>query len=268
MTQGRYNVDNYLSYKSELSLGNIYGRKVVHKFGAAPVGVQTTATDIWDRANATPTQQIWVAPTAARIHAIASTSGEDAAGGTGAASVIVYGLVDWDTPEVSETITLTGTDAVNTTNSYVIIHRMKCVGQATTTGVGVNIGVITATAATDATVTATILAGNGQTEMAIYGVPSTQYALLHRWSAQIDQAAAQARTIDFELRVNENPDVQLLGFLRKDDISVQSNGANTHERVYGFPSKFSGPCIIKVQGIGSAADLDAEAEFDIELVEK
>ena len=256
-----------LSYHSEVALGNVTGRSTVNKFGAAPDGVQTTATDIWDRANSTPTQQVWTAPTQARIHAVVSTSAEDAAGGTGAASVIVYGLTSWSTNEVSETITLTGVTPVNTTNSYVIIHRMKCVGQASTTGVGVNIGTITATAASDNTVTAAILAGNGQTEMAIYGVPSTKKALLLRWSGGINKTAASAATCDFEIRVNENPNVQLLGFLRKDDISVQSTGANVHERYYPVPPVYTGPCIIKITGIASAADIDAHAEFDIELVD-
>jgi len=255
-----------LHYFSELAMGNIAGRTKVNKFGAAPLGVQTTDTDIWDRADATPTQSIWIAPTQARVHAVVSSSSDDIDGGLGAYSVIVYGLTDWGTAEVNETVTMSGATPINTINSYVIIHRMKCVGGANTTNIGVNAGTITATAAVDGTVTAVILPGNGQTEMAIYGVPSVQTALLYRWSAQIDQASAQARTVDFQVRVNENPDVQLSGFLRKDDISVQSNGTSSRERNFTIPPKFPGPCIIKISATGSANDLDAEAEFDLELV--
>jgi len=253
-------------YYSELALGNIPGRSIVNKFGAAPNGVQDSATDIWDRADATPTQQIWVAPTQARVHAVASTSAADTSGSTGATSVIVYGLPDWDTPEVNETVNLSGTTPVNTANSYVIIHRMKCVAQATTTTPGVSAGNITATAATDNTVTAAILAGNGQTEMAIYGVPSTHTALMHRWAAQLDRSVAVTTTVNLRLRVNENPDVQLLGFLRKDDISLQVSGSSFVQNIYQIPKKFAGPCIIKIQGVASTTDIDVESEFDLELV--
>lgn len=261
------NPEFWKDYGSEVALGNIAGRSSVNKFGAAPSGLQTTLTDIWDLADATPTSQVWVAPTDARVHAVKSTSGEDDAGGTGAASLIVYGLTDWDTDEVNETVTLDGTANVNTANAYVIIHRMKCVGQASTTGPGVNIGTITATAASDATVTAAILPANGQTEMAIYGVPSTKTALVHEWRAHIDKSQGAAASADFLLKANQQPDVQLLGFLRKDDISVQSTGASHGRNVHKFPIKLVGPCIIKVQGIATTADTDGEAGFILELVD-
>lgn len=245
-------------YYSEIAAGNIAGRATVNKFGAAPSGAQTTATDIWGRADATPTQQIWLAPTAARLHAIASSGTAD----TGY-TVRVYGLTSWDTAETNEDVTLAGTSPVNTAGSYVIIHRMKCIYTAAKTS---NAGTITATAATDNSVTAVINPGDGQTEMAIYGVPSTQKALLHRWACSIDKTSAAAVTCDFRLLVNENPNVQTVGFLRKDDMSCQSTGTNQAERNYKLPPVFSGPCIIKVQGIASAADTDAESGFDLELV--
>jgi len=253
-------------FMGEVALGTMPGHKAVNKFGIAPSGIQTTVTDVWDRANATPTQQIWLAPTAARVHAIDSTSAEDAPGQDGATSLVVYGLPDWDTAETNETIALNGTGSVNTAGSYVIIHRMKCIAQASTVNPGANVGTITATAAVDATVTATILPSNGQTEMAIYGVPSTQKALLYSWYGQIDKTSGQTAASDFILRVNENPNVQTVAFLRKADISVQSTGANSVTRYHDVPQLFPGPCIMKVQGMASGSDIDGEAGFDLVLV--
>jgi hypothetical protein len=250
--------DELTDYFGEVAYGNITGRTVVNKFGIAPSGIQTSITDVWSRADAAATQPVWLAPTAARVHAIVSSSAAD----TGF-NVRVYGLTSWDTAETSELVALNGTTPVNTVNSYVIIHRMKCIYTAAKT---TNAGVISATAADDATITAVIAVGDGQTEMAIYGVPSIQKALLWRWGCSIDGASAAAATVDFQLRVNENPNVQTTGFLRKEDMGLQSTGANSFDRYWKIPPVFAGPCIIKVSGIGSANDIDAKSGFDLELV--
>jgi len=248
-----------LNYFSELVLGNIEGRTYVNKFGTAPDGVQLTATDIWSRADATPTQQIWLAPTAARIHALVSSSAAD----TGF-NITVYGLTSWSTAETSEVVALTGQTPVNTTNSYVIIHRMEMTPTAAKV---INAGTITATAAVDSTITAVILPGDGQTEMAIYGVPSTQKALMHRWTANIDKTVgATLISADFKILMNPNPNVQTTGFLRKDDISVTSSGTTAYERIYKAPKVFDGPCIIKIQATSTTADTEGESGFDLELV--
>ena len=148
-------------YFSALALGKIPGRAGVDKFGESPGGLQTTATDVWDRADATPTQQIWLAPTAARIHTIASSSANDTTGGTGVNSVKIWYLPDWDTAEASETVTGNLNGGIAMENAAVMIHRKKTIPQATTTSVGGNAGTITATAASDGTVTSAILPNSG-----------------------------------------------------------------------------------------------------------
>lgn len=252
------------TYYQKVAEGAITGEWGVNKFGAAPNGIQSTATDIWDRADATPTQSIWLAPTAARVHAIVSTSTDDDGNpvGLGARTLRVYGLTSWSaSAETSEDITLNGTGSVNTSNSYVIIHRMKVL---TSGASGPNVGTITATAAApDSTVTAAILPGNGQTEMAIYGIPSTKTAYLLRWGAQIDKTTAGAVSADFRLMVNETPTTNTTVFLRKGDISLQSTGTSLFDRTYAMPYEIPGPAIIKIQAIGSANDIDGEAGFDL-----
>jgi hypothetical protein len=73
----------------EVAKGNIPGHTSVNKYGHAKDGLQTTATDIWDRADAAATQQIWVAPTQARLHTISCVNSLDTSGGTGANTVRV-----------------------------------------------------------------------------------------------------------------------------------------------------------------------------------
>ena len=249
----------------DVARGAVSGVKSVNKFGKAPSGIQTTATDVWSRADATPTQQIWLAPKTAIPHIIASSSAADTAGSTGAGTVIYWGLRDWNTAETSGTMALGGT-----TPAYAIIHRIKALGQATTTSIGVNAGTITATTTGQAggeTVTAVILPNEGQTEMAIYGVPSTQDFYMTRWAcAMAKEVTTQA--VQFALRVNENPDVQTLGYTLKNDMYVVSSGASSANFDFVNPPKYSGPCIIKVQGVASTADVDAKAAFDGYLVTK
>jgi len=253
-------------YGLQVARGLVTGVTSLNKFGKAPSGVQTTLTDIWSRANAAATQQIWLAPTAARVHAIVSDSTDDDGdpAGVGARTVRVYGLKTWDLAETSEDITLNGTSAVNTAQSYVIIHRMKVLTCGAT---NINVGTITATAADDSTVTALILPGEGQTEMAIWGCPSIQDFYMTRLSCSMGKEVA-AQSIQFTVRVNENPNVQTTKFLLKNDVNVVSTGTSGAERHFQNPIKYAGPCIIKVQGLASAADLDAKAAFDGYIVTK
>lgn len=252
----------------EVAKGNVAGHTAVNKFGHAVDGVQTTITDIWDRADATPTQQIWLAPTAARIHAITSTSTNDDGdpAGTGARTLRIYGLQTWSSAETSEDITMDGTSNVNTVNSYVIIHRMKVL---TSGASGPNVGIITATAATDSTVTAAILASAGQTQMAIYGVPSTQTFYVMNYRASIIDSGGTpgtARDVGISLVVNEFPNTQPTVFITKDNDGIANTSSASAIHEYAPPSAFAGPCIIKVQGIGSAADTNVTAGFDGILV--
>lgn len=215
-------VDSFL----DIALDRFTGFKALNKFGRAPDGVQTTATDIWDRADATPTQQIWLAPTAARIHSIVSTSTDDDGSpvGVGARTVRVWGLTSWSTAETSEDIVMNGQTPVNTVNSYVIIHRMRVL---TSGGTSRNVGTITATAATDGTITAVIRPGIGSTEMAIYGIPSTQTLVLTQLSASIQKSSGAASHALVRLFTNPEPDVQTTQFTEVDLRALQSTGTSS-----------------------------------------
>ena len=249
------------SFDLEVSRGNVTGVKTVNKFGRCVDNVDSADTDIWDGASGGTI--IWVAPTEARIHSIVSGSAnDDDNAGTGAYSVTVYGLTDWDTAEVSETVLLAGVTPVNTVNSYVIIHRMVCNFGATSTTS--NAGIITATAATDATVTAQIAAGEGQTQMAIYGIPSTQSFYMNDAYGGVNRAVSAG--CNMTILFNPSPDVSLTTFLVKSTFPAQSAGETLSERIFKPPAKFAGPGILKMQGNGTTVNLDVSAGFGGYLV--
>lgn len=164
----------------EVSKGNVSKHLRLNKSGFnADIDV-ASGEDIWDGGGN------WVAPTTDRIHAIVSSSVNDTSAGTGARTLSIRGISSGNI--TIETITLNGTTPVNTVNSYSIIDYMYIL----TAGPGeTNSGIITATAAVDATVTAQInVNGTNQTQMAITQVPNGYKYYISDWDCEMYQATA------------------------------------------------------------------------------
>ncbi len=251
----------------EISKGAVPGHYPVDKFGQttnADAGVQT---DLWDRADATYNQPVWLAPTAARLHDIVSSDANDDGSpvGTGARTIRIWGLKTWDLAETSEDITMDGTTPVTTANSYVIIHRMRVLTSGTA---GPNVGDIKATAATDVTVTAMIKAGLGTTHMAIYGVPSTQKMYLTHFFANIDSPGGNSiKQADVTLRVSLHPDVDETQYVVEDEVGLVSFGTSLADRIYGPYPEVVGPAIVKIEVVTDVNDMDVFGGFDGILVD-
>lgn len=244
----------------EIARGNISGMSFVNKFGRnADVDV-ASEEDVWDGGGT------WVAPTTARIHDIVSTSTDDdgSPAGVGARTLRVFGLTGWGAAEVSEDITLDGTTNVPTVNSYVIIHRMEVLTKGAT---DVNVGVITATAQTDGTVTAQINTSEGQTQMAIYGLPSTQKAYMTDFYASFNKSGGAAGALDVTLLINLEPDAELTNFVVKNTQSVMTTGTSHLRHSFRPYFEIPGPAIIKIKGAVSANDIDVSAGFDLIIVD-
>jgi hypothetical protein len=148
----------------------------------------------------------------------------------------------------------------------VIIYRIEVVECG---GTSVNAGVITATAQTDGTVTAQINIGSGQTEMAIFGIPSIQTGYMRRWcvNAHNTSSPVTATQVDFNLWVNPFPDTDSSCYLKKGNMGTVSTGGVSITRDYAPYFKITGPAIIKIQGESSGNDIEASAEFDMIMVD-
>lgn len=248
-----------------IARGLFAGLHGVNKFGRATECDNGVATDIWDRANPADAQPIWLAPTKARIHAIVSSSTSDDGSpvGVGARTIRLWGLQTWSSVESFEDITLDGTTAVNTTNSYVIVHRMRVL---TSGASGPNVGTITATAATDATVTAQIQPGKGQTLMAIYGVPSAQVAYMTGFYVSINRSSPTGVNVQLELLWCFDVANQPTVFQIKDAIGTL-RAAPPFLHPYNPYKGFIGPGIIKLRGTTDANDAMVDGGFDVILVD-
>ena len=258
----------------ELSSGSIPSVTHNNKFGENTDIDASVRADIWDggkTVGALPagSSLIWVAPTADAVHNITSTSTSDDGDpvGVGARTVEIFGLTDWDTNEISETLTLNGTGNVATSNSYVIIHRMTVLTKG---GTSINVGTITATATAPSatTVTARIEVGQGQTHMAILGVPSTQVAYMTQYYAGFEKAGGQTAVADVFLKVNLTPDAELINFVQMHSDGLLSVGNSRFAHPFNPWKVFAGPTIIKIQALSGTANVDMAAGFDVILVNK
>ena len=153
----------------EIVRGRVPGVSFVTKFGSNLDVDEGTAEDIWSKGG------MWVAPTDARVHNIVSADIADTLAGTGARTVQLEGLgSDWKFQ--IGTVTLDGTTPVATSESWRRIHRMEVLTAGTDE---TNQGIIKATAvAPDSTITATIPAEAGETQMAIFTTPAGTVSLL------------------------------------------------------------------------------------------
>lgn len=221
------------------------------------------AADVWDGghtiASGGSVSLIWVSPTAARQHAIASSSGSDTSAGVGARTVRIRGLIDWDTPEITEDIVMNGTTSVTTTQSYVIINSMDVLTKGATSS---NVGIITAFAITDATVTSQIRAGEGHTHQSIYGISSLDLMYIGRLYANANKAGGATGFADVSLLVNPEPDAELTNFRSRHTFGLMTDGTSALTINYWVPKIIKGPAITKVQVASGTNNMDISAGFD------
>lgn len=250
----------------EEAMGAIPGQSVDNQHGRATNVDSGIATDVWDRANPTDNQVVYIAPTAARIHQIVSDSASDDGSplGVGARTISVSGLTSWDAREVSEVITLNGLTDVPTINAYVIINHMEVMTKGATS---INVGVITATADVDGTVSAQINAGAGEAQMAILGIPSIQDVFVTGYyGVAVD--APTALSVVVQLMGNPNPDEELLNFIIHHTIGLESTGSSDVLHPFNPYRKFEGPELLKIRATSNTNNTDMSAGFDVILVDK
>lgn len=196
---------------------------------------------------------------AATVLKISSSSTADTSAGTGARTVTIFGL-DANYNEISETITLNGQTAVNSTNSYLRIFRMV----VNTAGSGdQNAGVIyagtgTVTTGVPANIYATIAIGDNQTLMALWTVPAGHTAYL----LQTDITLATTQNNKYcTVSIVSRPFGEVF---QVRDRFVKSE--STTNQSYSIPVKFAEKTDIEVRAIGDSAGADIAISAGLDFI--
>jgi len=154
----------------DVARGAISNSQIVHKFGANfDIDQATDPESVWTGGGLYP----WASLSSAQTIYCISTSGSDTA-------VLSIEGLDANYNELVESVTLTGTSAVTTTNAFLRVFRM-------TYEDGANAGDITArTVSESGAIVAQINTGYAQTLMAVYTIPAGFTGYLVALDATID----------------------------------------------------------------------------------
>lgn len=236
----------------QVARSQIAGHETIFKFGFNP-DVDDALETIWAEGG------LYSYLSAATILKVSSSSTDDTAAGTGARTVEIFGL-DGNYNEISETVTLNGQTAVNTTNSYLRINRgiVRSAGSG-----GQNAGVIyagtgTVTAGVPANKYLSIAIGDNQTLMALWTVPAGYTAFL----PQTDVTLATTQSSKYcTAKLVARPYGEVF---QVKDVFVKSQGSTT--QVYSIPIRFDEKTDIEWRAIGDSAGSDIAISAGMEIL--
>ena len=238
-------------FNLQVAREQIFNHKTIIKFGFNP-DVDNTLETIWAEGG------LYSYLESATVLKVSSSSTADTSAGTGARTIEISGL-DANYDEISETVTLSGQTAVNTTNEYLRINRAKVLTAGTG---GQNAGVIyagtgTVTTGVPANKYATIAIGDNQTLMALWTVPKDYTAYLVQIDLSMNtEVANKYGTVSLVAR-------PFGGVFNVQDKFALSKGIITQE--FNFPLSYPEKTDIEVRAIASSinADLAVSAGLDI-----
>lgn len=217
-----------------------------------------TPFDVWNGSNEPDNQYTFVVPTLPQIHEVVSTDVNDSEFGTGARTIVLFGIETWDGPEVLEIVTLDGTSVVETTRTWVAINFCSVI----TFGSGmVNLGKVTVTAKDDSTITTQISPSEGRAHIAAIGISSVQDGYLPSYWASIGKSMGVPVDAVVSLVLNPFPNEQNLIYRRLDTFMIFTNGTSYGNYQYNPYRKVRGPCHVKITGVTNQAGAKISAGF-------
>lgn len=156
------------NFNYEVGLGRRQGYTTWNKWGYNPDIDAAASETIWSVGG------VFAEMTTATTLDITSTDANDTSAGTGAQSIVIYG-VDANYNEQIEVVTMNGATIVTTTGSWLGVNRMSIYLAGSG---GINAGDIDAVVTAGGSTQAQIPAGEGSTQHAFFFVPASHTFLL------------------------------------------------------------------------------------------
>lgn len=212
-----------MAYDPHVHTKPSYFSQFVHKYGTnTDIDTATVPEDIWPAGVAsTPTTLVW--QDSVSTASVVSSNAADAAAGTGTQTLFIDG-VDDNFNSISETITMNGLTPVISSNSYLHINRMFALVSGTN---DTNVGDITATLGSD--INAVIPANVGQTQQAIYQIPTADSPNSHAHLTHLWITVGKPQSSFAVMKLFVWPDG---GSMRAfNDVAVDSSAIFDHVRI-------------------------------------
>lgn len=238
----------------DVAAGNLAGHSAVNKFGRSTAITTGNTWEIWD-GNAA-----YSFPATALMTKLKQAT--DQVGTDGGATIEIQGLdANWDL--VIQTADLDGTDTtteVTLGTPLIRAFRMKCLENI------VLADDVSVVATGGGTTYATITAGNNQTLMAIYTVPSDYTAYMTSYYATANPGGGAPTTFNVSMWAQDNensykPQLKhIMGVSA--DLDAYGRMQHTFEPYYKFTEKTD----IILKGAPTGASVDVSAGFDLILV--
>lgn len=236
----------------QVARGHIRNHHIVHIFGYNPDVDSGTEETIW---TAGGLYQHLASPT---IMTVSSSSVSDTSAGIGARTVYIVGINSTG-GEVSETVTLNGQTAVNTTHTYTEIQNATVVSVGSTGhNVGnISIGTGTVTAGVPANIYGHILATENKSLIGHYTVPNGYTGYLISGNISVGATTASKNVIG-RLKVREN-DIIYTG-------AIVSFGSGVVSYDFKYPLKINQNACISATALTTTNDEKISCYFQLLLI--
>ena len=211
-------------WKVAVAAGDVSGWSAVNKFGNNSTA--DTGDTVWGGDGVYA-----FFPTNAQSVSAVSTDADDTSGGTGARTVIFYGLdSNWD--EINETVTLNGATPVALTNTYIRMFRGVVLTAGSSDNNEGNISVTNGAG----TVAIYINALDGQTQHAVYTVPNDKTAMFLKGYVGVSDggSAVSRESVRFQWQAKPNNGVNG-AWATKGEIECVNDGSGWWQYEYAVP---------------------------------